>query len=1004
MKKYLKHIVIATLFVVCALTTIWAINYDKSTTPLNNETTQGISGNINFSFSTMKLVDEGNPSITTGTSSVVNYGDTIQVIAPVESGHIFMYWLDGAKNKILSYQSTYNYRVLSLNPNLIAVYLPSTSARVVFLDENNNEMAVQSPDGKINPVTVSVPSSNLIPKRPGYVVTGWMQGSSTLINESGVLQGVTLNQDGIAYVKPIFTRDYTEIGQMQQFTVTVGTSDTFYYFDDVATVTTEATNEGESFAFWTVNGNKVSNELSYSFTVHNDVTLVPVYNNDYTKEAISYIDSHYFTYDFGYNKQITIVGRYELPTAFELVDTGAIFYNGALGMEDSFDLDSPNVVKISSSRQNTKNEFSITYLNGTVFEDLHITSYLVYSDGSALFTTYGDKITINKKTQTNYYLSFDNETKGSYAIGNITINGNLWELDESLIATDPNRVGTKSLRLYHERTSGTSVPVVSQPASITSKFMIMNGISRVNLHYARYGTDIAGSFKIQVASTLDGDQWIDVHTVLVNTTSLVFGSFLINYSGDAYLRIITESGVRINLDEIEINPAPDTTAPVISGASNKTIYVGQTYDKMSGITATDNIDGNLTSSIDAVIKNSLGEEITSINTFMPGTYTVTYTSKDSSNNETIEVITVTVILDDVDPVIQGAYDRTAANADPVFIDESFSAATGVTASDNIDGDLTSSIHITIRNSSLSIVYSVDTSIEGLYYITYSVTDSSGNNHTVVRTIEIIELASSEQLMSPTNLSINTSNDTLTWDPVANAVSYTIYMGDKTFTNATSPFNLNQSSILLTSNYEVAVKAIGNGTSYLDSETSSKITFTRTIKDLFISEYIEGSSNNKYIEIYNGTNSTINLSDYRLVLYANGSTTATNTHQLDGMLASGSVFVYKNTSATIYTGAATTSSTTNFNGDDAIVLFKISENKAIDVFGFVGYDPGSAWTVNGITTVDKTLVRMSNVYYGVTNNTQAFETLGTQWIQYNIDTISNLGSHTVTSLATILIPE
>ncbi|HPF90725.1 MAG TPA: lamin tail domain-containing protein, partial [Flavobacteriales bacterium] len=45
-------------------------------------------------------------------------------------------------------------------------------------------------------------------------------------------------------------------------------------------------------------------------------------------------------------------------------------------------------------------------------------------------------------------------------------------------------------------------------------------------------------------------------------------------------------------------------------------------------------------------------------------------------------------------------------------------------------------------------------------------------------------------------------------------------------------------------------------------------------DLIISEYVEGSGNNKYIELYNGTSSNINLGLYQLRLYANGSTTAT----------------------------------------------------------------------------------------------------------------------------------
>lgn len=167
-------------------------------------------------------------------------------------------------------------------------------------------------------------------------------------------------------------------------------------------------------------------------------------------------------------------------------------------------------------------------------------------------------------------------------------------------------------------------------------------------------------------------------------------------------------------------------------------------------------------------------------------------------------------------------------------------------------------------------------------------------------------------------------------------------------------------------------------------------------DLFISEYVEGSGSEKYIEIYNGTGVSVNLSDYRLRLYANGSATTTNDVLLSGTLADGQVVVYKNTASTLFAGINNAS--VNFNGDDAIVLYKVSTNSNIDIFGRIGNDPGTAWTTTGYSTLDKTLRRKINICGGVTVNPTgtgigAFTTLATEWDIFNIDDVSGLGTHT-----------
>ncbi|MDD3356873.1 MAG: lamin tail domain-containing protein, partial [Dysgonamonadaceae bacterium] len=166
-------------------------------------------------------------------------------------------------------------------------------------------------------------------------------------------------------------------------------------------------------------------------------------------------------------------------------------------------------------------------------------------------------------------------------------------------------------------------------------------------------------------------------------------------------------------------------------------------------------------------------------------------------------------------------------------------------------------------------------------------------------------------------------------------------------------------------------------------------------DLFFSEYIEGSGNNKYLEIFNGTGAPVNSTDYEVVLYSNGSTERGNSLDLEGTLENGEVIVIANSQAEIYDGEVITSTVTYFNGDDAIALQKISTGDYVDIIGRIGEREN--WTAEGehLSTKDKTLVRKPTVRGGVTENPAAgFPTLATEWIGYPIDTADYLGSHTM----------
>ena len=168
-------------------------------------------------------------------------------------------------------------------------------------------------------------------------------------------------------------------------------------------------------------------------------------------------------------------------------------------------------------------------------------------------------------------------------------------------------------------------------------------------------------------------------------------------------------------------------------------------------------------------------------------------------------------------------------------------------------------------------------------------------------------------------------------------------------------------------------------------------------DLFISEYVEGSSNNRAIEIYNGTTQAINLAGapYRLAIYRNGASSPSSVIDLVGTIPAGGrwVVVGSGSSATLLARANQTASNArfNFNGDDAITLTRGATAVVVDAFGQVGFDPGTAWTSGGVTTVDSTLVRKPTVCSGDTTSGNAFNP-SLEWTALPVDTFTNLGQH------------
>ena len=164
-------------------------------------------------------------------------------------------------------------------------------------------------------------------------------------------------------------------------------------------------------------------------------------------------------------------------------------------------------------------------------------------------------------------------------------------------------------------------------------------------------------------------------------------------------------------------------------------------------------------------------------------------------------------------------------------------------------------------------------------------------------------------------------------------------------------------------------------------------------DLLISEYLEGSSNDKAIEIWNGTGSAVDLAAgvYTLEFFLNGGGTASNVLNLTGTVADGDVFVVADVdaSAGILAAADLLDGGTFFNGDDAVVLKK--NGVVIDAIGQVGFDPGSEWNSNGVGTQNENLRLKGNECCSDSNETDAYDP-SARYASVDDAIFDGLGSH------------
>jgi predicted extracellular nuclease len=164
----------------------------------------------------------------------------------------------------------------------------------------------------------------------------------------------------------------------------------------------------------------------------------------------------------------------------------------------------------------------------------------------------------------------------------------------------------------------------------------------------------------------------------------------------------------------------------------------------------------------------------------------------------------------------------------------------------------------------------------------------------------------------------------------------------------------------------------------------------TTRNLFFSEYVEGSGYNKALEIYNASGDPVNLADCVVKTYHNGNTKAGHTILLDAAeLAQTEVFVLCHPDIDDPLSCDQLASGLLFNGDDAVEL--VFGGATHDVIGQIGFDPGSSWGQGEVTTQDHTLRRRCEIAEGDSDGSDEFDP-AVQWQSYPVDTFDGLGSH------------
>lgn len=230
-----------------------------------------------------------------------------------------------------------------------------------------------------------------------------------------------------------------------------------------------------------------------------------------------------------------------------------------------------------------------------------------------------------------------------------------------------------------------SIDAESQELAIGSSF-----------HAAEYAT---------ASDKEDGDITSSIQIVANNVNSNEEGSYQVTYGVSDSNGAYVEKTITITI----VNDRPEIMA------NDQQTSIGDEFNPLAGVKATDKEDGDITSSVQVVSND--------VDTTQEGTYHVTYSVLDNYGKAASQVTIQVIVKNDL-PTIE-AINKTMA------VGDNFDPLDGVTANDKQDGDLTNQILVTSND--------VDTATPGEYSVSYEVTDQNGGSVTKTITVTVEEL-------------------------------------------------------------------------------------------------------------------------------------------------------------------------------------------------------------------------------------------------------------------------